>query len=78
MLNKIYFVKNKSGNFDKFKEFKSMIEKETGKYIKVLTSDGGGEYASKSFIELYMKQGITRQFTTRYNPQKNGVDERKI
>jgi len=42
----------------------------------VLRTDNGGEFCSKEFQEFYKKCGITRQKTTPYTPQKNGVAER--
>jgi transposase InsO family protein len=42
----IYFLRHKSETFAKFKEFKDEAEKQSGKYVKVLRSDGGGEYSS--------------------------------
>jgi hypothetical protein len=48
----IYFLKHKSETFAKFKEFKAEAEKQSGKYLKVLGSDGGGEYSSKEFANL--------------------------
>jgi transposase InsO family protein len=62
--------------FDKFKEFKSQVEKKTGQYIKILRFDQGGEYESKEFTTYCKHFGIKRQFTTRYTPQQNGVVER--
>ena len=38
----IYFLRHKSETFSKFKEFKALIEKQSGKSIKMLRSDGGG------------------------------------
>jgi transposase InsO family protein len=73
----VYFLKHKSETFEKFREFKSMTEKQSGKYIKVLRSDRGGEYDSKEFTTYCRQHGIKRQFTTRYTPQQNGVAERK-
>ena len=43
------FLKNESKMFSKFKEIKAMVEKQSRKYIIVLTSDGGLEYESKKF-----------------------------
>ena len=43
----IYFLKAKSEVFEKFKEFKSLIENLSDKKIKTLRSDNGGEYTSK-------------------------------
>jgi transposase InsO family protein len=45
--------------------------------VKVLMSDGGGEYNSKDFAEFCRQQGIIMHNTIRYTPQKNGVAKRK-
>ena len=60
-----------------FKSFKSMVEKESNIFIKVLRSDGGGEYMSNEFMDFCKYHGIKRQFTARCTPQQNGVAERK-
>jgi hypothetical protein len=65
----VYFIRSKSETFSRFKEFKAMKEKQSGHYVKVLKSDGGGEYDSKSFTQYCKEQGIRRQFTCRYTPQ---------
>jgi transposase InsO family protein len=49
----------------------------TGRKIKVLRSDNGGEYTSKEFINFCIKVGIKRELTVLYNPQQNRVVERK-
>ena len=51
------------------------MENLTGKKIKVLRSDNGGEYVD--FIDFCAKEGIRRDWTTPYNPEQNGVAERK-
>lgn len=56
----MYFVKNKLETFERFRKFKAMAEEQSGKYIKVLRSDGGGEYNSKNFATFYKEQGIER------------------
>ena len=43
----IYFLKKKSKVFDKFKEFKALMENHLEIGIKTLRSDNGGEYTSK-------------------------------
>ena len=63
--------------FDKFKEFKSLIENLSDKRIKTLWSDNGWEYTSKEFESFCKDVGIKRELTTPYNPQQNGVAERK-
>jgi transposase InsO family protein len=73
----IYFLRHKSETSTKFKEFKAEAEKQSGKYIKALGSDGGGEYNSREFANFCKSQGIIMQTTARYTPQQNGVAERK-
>ena len=46
-------------------------------FIKILRSNGGGEYDSHEFSDFCKQHGIQRQFTTRYTPQQNGVAEQK-
>ena len=57
----IYFLKKKSEVFDRFKEFKALVENQTEKKIKVLRTDNGGEFCSKEFEEFCKKCGIARQ-----------------
>ena len=73
----IYFMKNKSDVFYYFKIFKNQVEKESSANIKILRSDGGGEYFSLEFSNFLYECGIRRQYTCRYTPQQNGVAERK-
>lgn len=73
----IYFLKKKNEVFEKFKEFKSMVEKSTGHKIKALRSDNGTEYTNNEFKNFLKKEGIKNQFTVEYTPQQNGVAERK-
>jgi hypothetical protein len=63
--------------FSKFKEFKALIENLSERKIKILRSDNGGEYTSKEFMNFCKDVGIKRELTTPYNPQQNGVAERK-
>jgi transposase InsO family protein len=73
----IFFLKTKSEVFKRFQEFKALVENQTGRKIKVLRSDNGGEYTSTEFADFCTQQGIRRQLTVPYNPQQNGVAERK-
>jgi hypothetical protein len=73
----IYFLKNKDGVLAKFQEFKAHVENLIRRKIKVLRSDNGGEYTSKDFKILCIEAQIKREFTVPYNPQQNGVVERK-
>jgi transposase InsO family protein len=53
------------------------VENQTGKKIRVLRWDNGGEYTSKEFMDFCAGEGIRRELTVPYNPQQNGVVERK-
>ena len=63
--------------FDYFHQFKALVEKQSGHYIKSLRMDRGGEYISNDLIRFCKDHGIHKKFTTRYTPQQNGIDERK-
>ncbi|KAL4563757.1 hypothetical protein LXL04_027802 [Taraxacum kok-saghyz] len=60
-----------------FKQFKKKVETETGKTVKALRTDRGGEYLSDGFKSFCLEHGIKRQLTTSFSPQQNGVAERK-
>lgn len=72
----VYPIKKKSDVFSIFKEFKVLVELESGKRIKCLRTDNGGEYTDGEFLALCKQEGIKRQFTVAYTPQQNGVAER--
>jgi transposase InsO family protein len=72
----IYFLKNKSDVFIKFKEFKALVENISERKIKNLRSDNGGEFTSDEFKTFCKEVGIKRELSTPYNPQQNGVVER--
>jgi hypothetical protein len=73
----IFFMKTKGQVFSWFQEFKALVENQTGKKIRVLRTDYGGEYTSKEFMDFCAGEGIRRELIVPYNPQKNGVAERK-
>ena len=54
-----------------------MVEKQIGKYIKILTFDQGGEYSLGAFKNYCKNNGIQQQFTLAQTPQQNGVVESK-
>jgi transposase InsO family protein len=75
----IYFLTRKTSKelLKKFQEFKALVETRTGKRIRALGSNNGGEYTSYAFKRLCAKVGIKRESTIPYTPQQNGVSERK-
>ncbi|PRQ55987.1 putative RNA-directed DNA polymerase [Rosa chinensis] len=64
----VYFMEQKSEAFGVFKSFKTLVEKESGKEIKILRYDRGGEYNSSAFMSFCASYGIRRQLTTAYSP----------
>jgi hypothetical protein len=73
----VYLMKYKSESFEKFKEYRNEVEKQTGKSIKTLRSDRGGEYLSNEFTDYLKENGILSQWTPPHTPQLNGVSERR-
>ena len=58
-----------------FKQFQASVERETGKKLKCICTDNGGEYCGP-FDEYCKHQGIRHQKTPPKTPQLNGLAER--
>jgi len=69
-------LKAKGEAFEKFKQYKVLVENQIGHKIKVLRSDNGGEFVSKKFHALIADCGIQQQTNAPYSPQQNCVTER--
>lgn len=72
----VYFLKTKDQVFDYFKQFKVLVENQTGQKLKILRSDNGGEFCSGNFKKFLDHHGIIHQKTNPYTPQQNGMSER--
>ena len=72
----VYTLKTKDEVFQKFVEWKALVEKSTSKRLKVLRSDNGGEYLSSEFRDYLSREGIRHELTIPKTPQQNGVAER--
>ncbi|WVZ73170.1 hypothetical protein U9M48_021514 [Paspalum notatum var. saurae] len=59
------------------KEIKARAEMETGKKLRVLRIDRGGEFNSEEFARYCAGEGVGRHLTAPYSPQQNGVVERR-
>ncbi len=86
----LYILTNKSQAFQKFQEFKAMVESQTGRKIKVLRSDNGREYVNHdlcttcpAFIVLSRMEGLSAESPNwalmemaRCMPLDSGLDKR--
>lgn len=72
----IYVIKHKDEVFQRFQEWKAQVEKMTGKKVKALRSDNGGEYTSNEFTSFLTEEGIKHEQTMPHTPEQNGVAER--
>ncbi|GAU50842.1 hypothetical protein TSUD_232190 [Trifolium subterraneum] len=73
----IYLLKEKSEAFSAFKMFCAIAERQSENHLKILRTDGGGEYNSNEFKTFCEEKGITHEVTAPYTPQHNGLAERR-
>ena len=71
----VYVLKTKDQVLGVFKQFQASVERETGKKLKCIRTDNGGEYCGP-FDEYCKHQGIRHQKTPPKTPQLNGLAER--
>ena len=72
----VFVMKNKSEAFKCFKQWKALVENQTGKKIKRLRTDNGLEFCLSEFDEFCKDEDIALHHTVRDTPQQNGVAER--
>lgn len=73
----VRFVRSKDEVMKETKEFITLVENQKQGKVKCLQSDNGTEYLSNEFTRYLKEKGITRRLTVPYNPEQNGVAERK-
>src|SRR5438105_2549784 len=56
--------------------FQAAAEAESGRKLRTLRTDRGGEFTSGTFTAHCAKTGVQRHLTAPYSPQQNGVVER--
>jgi hypothetical protein len=54
----------------------NMFENQSGKRVKAVRTDRGGEFVNGQLQEFYAKKGIIHQKSAPYTPQQNGKAER--
>lgn len=64
----IYFLKQKFEVFGVFKNFKALVEKQSGRELKALRFDQGGEYISGEFETFLKDIGIKHELTVSFSP----------
>ena len=74
----VYLMRQKSKNFDKFREYKAEAEKQLSVHIKQLRSDRGGAYLFGEFKFYLTQEGIVSQLSAPGTPQQNGVAKGEI
>ncbi len=73
----IYILKKKDEVLQFFCKWKEMVELESGRKVKIIRSDNGGEYTSFAFSSYLASKGIKHEFTVPHTPEQNGVAERQ-
>ncbi len=63
----VYLLKAKGEVFDKFKEYKALVENQTGMKIKTLRSDNEGKFVSKKFDSMNVESNDKQVHLTHHN-----------
>ncbi|KAK2378919.1 WD40 repeat-containing protein HOS15 [Trifolium repens] len=71
----VYPLKLKSEAFPKFVEFKNMVELQFNTKIKMVQTDGGGEF--RPFTKFLTNLGVIHRLTCPHTHHQNGIVERK-
>ena len=73
----IMFLKQKSDACQMFRWYLARVDKESGKSLKCLRSNRGGEFTSREFEEFYNDRGIKRQTSTPRTPPQKCIEYRR-
>lgn len=74
----IYILKHKSEALAYMQRFTQLHETRTGKKVKCIRSDNGGEFLNDRWDEWLQQKGIRRELTSPYSAQQNGRAERAV
>ena len=72
----VYVLKRKDEVFGCFLRWKALVEKSSGRKLKAIRTDNGGEYTSTMFEDYLKSEGIRHECTIPKTPEQNGVAER--
>jgi transposase InsO family protein len=77
----VFFLRHKLEVFEHLKEFKALVETQSGRNIKTMCTDngggGGGGYVNRDVQNICLEDGIQLQHKIPCTPQQNKVAERK-
>ena len=62
---------------DAIRRAQAAAEAESGRKLRVLRTDNGGEFTAAEFAAYCADEGIQRHYSAPYSPQQNGVVERR-
>ena len=65
----VYLMRNKDEAFDMFKKYKTKVENQKDKRIKVFRSDRSGKYFPQEFTNFCEENGLIHQRSAAYTPQ---------
>jgi hypothetical protein len=74
----VEILKAKSEAYSKAIDWIKLHENRTGNTVKVIRTDGGGEFGGKVWSVYFAEKGIQHQVTTPYTPEQNGKAERAV
>jgi hypothetical protein len=69
-------LKTKAEVVDAVKRVIPFLETQSGKTLKTVRTDNGGEYINDSLRQFFASKGVCHQTTVPYTPQQNGKAER--
>ncbi|MBW0482169.1 hypothetical protein O181_021884 [Austropuccinia psidii MF-1] len=69
-------LKRKYDRLESFVSFKRLVKNQTGRKIREVVSDNGGEFVNSRFTNLFKKFGIDHLVTAPFTPQQNAISER--
>lgn len=70
-------MKAKSDFFDVFIQFRILAEKLFNSVIRMIRTDGGGEFVNNNLKSYLVLNGISHQLSCPHTPEQNGIAERK-
>lgn len=74
----LYLIKHKYEVKEKIRSFVKEMETQYGKTVKIIRSDNGGEYTSKSLSKYYETKRIRPQYTAPFTPQQNSGTKKQV